>query len=260
MSILVTNDDGVNSPTMWSLVGELNRISPVTVVAPAREQSAIGTAVSLRSVVKVEKVEPQLPGIPTYAVYGTPADSVILGLGRLATGVELVVSGINQGTNLGEDVYISGTVGAALQAYTRGFPAMAVSAAYSDLSRYDAAARVAAILARQVLANLPLSDIFINVNLPDLPFEQIKGAKVTRLAHESHVNTVEEHGLKDHYRLVRYSMARGSEGSDIWALEQGFISITPLYTRRFNKSLLPVLHRLSDHLVQEMKSPRASLK
>ena len=129
MSILVTNDDGVKAGGLWALAGELQKVAEVVVVAPSREQSAIGTAVTLRQPLSVEKVAPAIAGIETYAVDGTPSDSVILALGRLVKSkVDLVVSGINQGTNLGEDVHISGTVSAALQAYLRGFPVLAVSA------------------------------------------------------------------------------------------------------------------------------------
>ncbi len=256
MSILVTNDDGISSAGMWTMVGELSKLSRVTVVAPSKEQSAIGTAVSLRQAVRVQRVASLLPGVETYSVDGTPSDAVILGLGKLVQDtVRLVVSGINQGTNLGEDVHISGTVGAALQAYLRGFPAVAVSAACTKSQHLETAARVAGIVAERILSDLVLTDVFLNVNLPDLAGSEIKGARVTRLASESHINTIEDggNGQKDWYRLVRHSLARGTDGTDVHALEQGNISITPLYTRRFNKASLPLLNGLCDHLLRELR-------
>ena len=112
MKILVTNDDGIYSDALWALVKELTDIAQVLVVAPDREQSAIGTAVTLRQVLRVKKIEPLVPEVETYSVEGTPSDSVILALGKLAKGeLDMVISGINLGLNLGEDVHISGTVG-----------------------------------------------------------------------------------------------------------------------------------------------------
>ncbi|MDO8569031.1 MAG: 5'/3'-nucleotidase SurE [Dehalococcoidales bacterium] len=251
---MVTNDDGVNARGLWALVSELKRLGEVAVVAPSQEQSAIGTAVSLRRTVRAQKVEPLLPDVETYAVDGTPSDSVILGLGKLVKSkVSLVVSGINQGTNLGEDVHISGTVGAALQAYLRGFPAMAISAAYEDKQRLDIAAKVAGILARKLSAS-PLNGIFLNVNLPDLPISEIRGARITRLTAESHINTVEEDGQKDYYRMIRHNLASsGDSEADVCALAEGNISITPLYTKKFDKSALFILGNYCRDLLSELK-------
>jgi len=128
MRILVSNDDGVYSDGIWILAQELSQIAEVVMVAPDREQSAVGTATTLRKPLRVQKISPLYPGIEAYSVEGTPSDSVIVGLGALVKGkIDLVISGINQGSNLGEDVLISGTVGAAMAAYLRDFPAMAVS-------------------------------------------------------------------------------------------------------------------------------------
>ena len=116
MKILVTNDDGIFAPGLWTLVKELRNIAQVVVVAPDRQQSAIGTAVTLHQPLRIQKIRPAVPEVETYSVEGTPADSVILALGKLAKNkVDTVISGINQGPNLGNDVLISGTVGAALQ-------------------------------------------------------------------------------------------------------------------------------------------------
>ena len=114
MRILVSNDDGVYADGIWTLARELSRIAEVVIVAPDREQSAVGTAVSLRKPLRVQKLVSLIPPIQAFSVEGTPSDSVIVGLGKLVSEkVDMVVSGINQGTNLGEDVLISGTVGAA---------------------------------------------------------------------------------------------------------------------------------------------------
>ena len=193
MKILVTNDDGIFADELWVLVRALKEIARVVVVAPDREQSAIGTAVTLSRPLRVQKVRPLIPGVTAYSVEGTPADSVILALEKLVSGkVDLVISGINQGLNMGNDVLISGTVGAALQGYLRGFPTLAVSVSLRDNPSPNEAARVAAWLAAKIHAANISSGIFLNVNLPDLPLSEVKGVKVTRPASESHIDTVEE--------------------------------------------------------------------
>ena len=114
MKILVTNDDGIKAEGLWTLVKELQKFARITVVAPDGERSAIGTAVTLFQPLHVEEVDAPLAGVTTYAVDGSPSDCVILALGKLIKdGVVMVVSGVNPNLNLGEDVYISGTVGAA---------------------------------------------------------------------------------------------------------------------------------------------------
>ena len=130
MKILVTNDDGIHAEGLWMLVRELKKIGSVTVVAPDGERSAIGTAVTLFEPLHASEVCAPEEGVTAYAIDGSPSDCVILALGKLITDkVDTVVSGINPSLNLGEDVYISGTVGAAMQGYFRGLPALAVSAA-----------------------------------------------------------------------------------------------------------------------------------
>ena len=257
MKILVTNDDGILSEGLWILVRELKNIARVIVVAPDREQSGIGTAVTLRQVLRVHKVRPSVPEIETYAVDGTPSDSVILALAKLVQHqVDLVISGVNRGLNLGEDVHISGTVGAAMQGYLRGFPALAISAPWGNEQHLETAARVAALLAKKIAADSALGKIFLNVNLPDVPLAKIKGVKITRLASGSHINTVEEgdHGRSKYYWLMR-ERANGAveNDTDIGAIEQGNISITPLWPNRSDKSLLPALNNLCSGLHQELQ-------
>ena len=149
MRILLTNDDGIYAEGLWALVRVLKDLAQVIVVAPDREQSAIGTAVTLFQALKVHKTSPLVPDIETYSVEGTPSDCVILALSKLVKDrIDVVVSGINQGANLGDDVLISGTVSAALQGYLRGLPAIAVSVAGKDGLNMDNAAKLATLLAK----------------------------------------------------------------------------------------------------------------
>ena len=162
MIILVTNDDGILADGLWALVVELKKIGPVVVVAPAEERSGVGTAVTLRQPLRVQSVTPLIPEVEAYSVDGTPADSVILALGKLATNrIDLVVSGINNGPNLGEDVFISGTVGAALQGYLHGLPALAVSMDAVNSPYLEGVAKLAACWPRR-LTSMPCPGILFS--------------------------------------------------------------------------------------------------
>jgi 5'-nucleotidase len=239
MRILVTNDDGIFADGLWTLVGELKSIADIVVVAPDREMSAIGTAVSLHQPVRAKKVMPLIVGVETYAVEGTPADSVILALGKLVKDrVDLVISGINRGANLGDDVLISGTVGAALQASLHGLPAFAFSLALGDNLNFGDAAKFAALLAKKFGSGALPANICLNVNLPNLPREKISGVRITHPATKSHTDTVEERydNGRQYYWFVRQRVNKPiDERTDIWAIDQGNISISPLLTREISK-------------------------
>jgi 5'-nucleotidase len=255
MKILVTNDDGIEAASLWRLVEELSQTARVTVAAPDRERSAIGTAVTLFQPLHAEPYPSPIEGVAAYAIDGSPSDCVILALGKLAEdGIDLVISGINPNLNLGEDVHISGTVGGALQGYFRGLPAIAISAPPDSRPGLDSAARVAARLA-QKLAGHAGARVFLNVNVPDLPLDKINGARITRLARYSHINTVEEDhrdGQK-HFWLVRERITGAAdEDTDIQAIEQGYISMTALYTSLLDKPPQRLLKKLSVELTMEM--------
>jgi len=257
MKILVTNDDGIFADGLRILVEELSKIAEVVVVAPDREQSVIGTAVSLRRPLRVNIVQPIVPEVETYSVEGTPADSVILALGKLAKDrIDLVVSGINQGPNLGDDVLISGTVSAALQGYLYGLPALAISVVSGDNHSLSNAAKVAALLAKRIDSKALPTNIFLNVNLPNLPLVKIRGVRVTQLASQSHSFTVEE-GYDDkqaYYRLIRQQINNDTDrNTDVWAIEQGNISITPLHLHWLNKPSPAITDSLFSDLLEELQ-------
>ncbi|MFQ5996900.1 MAG: 5'/3'-nucleotidase SurE [Dehalococcoidales bacterium] len=258
MKILVTNDDGIFAEGLWTLVRELSNIAQVTVVAPDREQSAVGTAVTLWQPLRVRKVNPMVPEVETYAVEGTPSDSVMLALGNLVKDkVDLVISGINQGLNLGDDVHISGTVGAALQGYLHGFPSLAISTARGNSLYLDNAAKLAVLLAPKIISSSLPSNLFLNINLPDLPLAEIGRIQITRLANESHINTVEEghDGKRKYYWLVRQKQNKNTDKkTDIWAIEHGNISITPLSPNLPGKLSASILDNLCSDLFHELKS------
>jgi len=257
MKILVTNDDGVHADGLWTLVRELKKIGDVAVVAPDGERSAIGTAVSLFRPLHVQEYASPFSDVPTFQVDGTPSDCIILGHGKLVPEVNVVVCGINPGPNYGEDVFISGTVGAAMQGYTRGLSALSVSSTSFKFSQpsVDAGARVAAALVQRIAAE-DFPRIFFNLNVPDLPLEEIAALKLTRLARSSHINTVTEEteGSVKQYRLVRERLVgTDAEGTDIQAVLRGHISLTPLYTSFLDKPSQRLLKKLTADLLNELK-------
>ena len=257
MKILVTNDDGIFAQGLWALVKELNSIAQVVVVAPDREQSAIGTAVTLRQPLRIQKVNPVVPEVEAYSVSGTPSDCVLLALTKLAKdGIDLVISGINHGANLGDNLLISGTVGAAIQGYMHGLPAFAISVDSINGLHLDSAARLAGLLARKIDSNALPTNIFLNINLPSLPAAEIKGVQITQLADESYTDTVDEghDGIEAYYWLIRQKANKiTSKNTDIWAIEQGNISITPLHTKLSQEPVPFTSDSLCSELFQELQ-------
>jgi len=262
--ILVTNDDGIFAPGMWTLARELQEVDKVIIVAPDREQSAIGTAMTLRQPLRVRKAHSVVSGIDAYAIDGTPGDSVLLAVGKLFEGqIDMVVSGINEGLNLGDDVLISGTVGAALQGYLRNLPAMAISVASSDEASLDNTARLGALIARRIKTGELPADVFLNVNVPERPLSGIRGIVPTRPAHKSHLDSVEEgsDGRRSYYWLVRRKVADDApEGTDIRALSQGFISITPLHAVLFSRPAPDMGETFCRSLLSQLKSRKKAAR
>jgi 5'-nucleotidase len=256
MKILVTNDDGITADGLWILVRELTSIAEVVVVAPDREQSASGTAVTLWEPLRTRKVNPPVPGVEAYAVEGTPSDSVLLALGSLMKSeVDVVISGINWGLNLGDDIYISGTVSAALQGYLHGYPALAVSTERDSKTGYQTAASLATILAGKIKDSPLPANLFLNINVPTLPLSEIGRIQITRLANESHINTVTEgnDGKRNYYWLVRQRQSnRQHRETDVWAVDHGHISITPLFSSLPGRTMSTLLNNLCSGLLEKL--------
>lgn len=256
LRILVTNDDGIYAQGLWSLVIALKEVGEVVVVAPDREQSAAGTSVTLHQPLRTREIKPLVRGVKCYSVEGTPADSVILALhGLLSDKIDLVVSGINEGSNLGNDVFISGTVGAALQGYLQGIPSMALSVGALTKIHFDAAARLAVVMARLIKAKALPSEILLNINLPNLPLNQVQGIEVTHLGRRSYRDEIRQghDGKRKYYWIVRAEPEwEPEEGTDIWALVNDKISITPLHSDLTSPSVLSTLKELTSAISQDL--------
>ena len=237
MKILITNDDGVESPGLWAAVDALKGVADIFVVAPDREQSGVGTALTLHIPIRAKEVTPLVEAgqgtIKAYAVEGTPGDSCVLGLEKLVGQVDLVVSGINQGSNVGEDVLISGTVGAAIQGHVRGYPSIAISVAAVRNPRFDVAAAFLESLGRRLADGVELPTSLLNVNVPNEPMDRIKGVQTTRLGRRSYGETVKDgnDGRRDYYWLSRNKALNHEQGEDTDSkvLRQNYITITPLF-------------------------------
>ncbi|CAI8028198.1 5'-nucleotidase SurE [Geodia barretti] len=229
MKILLTNDDGIHASGIWAAARTLAEVGEVAVVAPDREQSGVGASMTLHSPLFVHSV----PAEHAWAVQGTPADACILALENLVTPKpDLVVSGINRGSNLGWDVIVSGTVGAAVQGWVRGYPTIAISVGSVQAPRYQLAAQVVAHLARR-LADAPEVSpaYFLNVNVPNEPADQIAGVKVTRLggrAYGESVRSEESFGHRRYWISRNRPVLAGGDGTDIDASKSKYIGITPM--------------------------------
>jgi 5'-nucleotidase len=203
-------------------------------------------------------IKPPVDGVDAYSVEGTPADSVILALRLvLKEGVDLVVSGINEGPNLGDDVYVSGTVSAALQGFFYGIPALAFSiAAFGDL-HFDVAAKLARLMVGETVDKGSPGRILLNVNLPNLPQDKLEGIEITRLGERKYVDRIEpgHDGKRQYHWIMRGKPEwKSASGTDVWALEKNKISVTPLFgntdgsSRELLKKLAPQLfHKLQEN-------------
>jgi len=250
LNILVTNDDGINSPGLWALADALQHIGKVLVVAPEKQQSGTGTGVSFNSDgVSINNVSFPVEGIQAYAVGGTPSDCVILGLRYITKEhIDLIASGINLGPNLGHDIPYSGTVMATLGGYFRKIPSMAVSLATHDKNespRYDVAAQFAADVAKTIKSGEIDTSAIININVPNLPAEAIKGVKATRTADFGYVRLSHLSGTE---KKARYeTMTRKLDeiefepGTDAWAIKHGYISVTPVRLDVTHHDLIPAI-------------------
>jgi len=229
MRILLSNDDGYLAPGLRALDQALMAVAETTVVAPDRDRSGASNSLTLEMPIRARKAEHGY-----VRVEGTPTDCVHLAItGLLTEEPDMVVSGINSGPNMGDDVIYSGTVAAATEGRFLGFPAIAVSMARHDPQYYETGARVALELVKRLQAGNPLDDkIILNVNVPDLPYEQLAGVLGTRLGHrhkaEPAVRGSDPRGRAIYWVGPAGAEADAGEGTDFHAVRNDFVSVTPL--------------------------------
>jgi len=248
MLFLLTNDDGIYAKGLSSLYEELYREAECLIVAPEIEQSAVGHAVTIFRPLMVRRATKN-GNFLGYAVYGTPADCVKIGIKELAgKPVDLVISGINRGSNAGINVIYSGTVSAATEAAIMGIPSLAISLDTHKEADFTYAAKFARKMARLILSNPSLRGSAVNINVPCLPSEEIKGVVVVRQGKNNIVETFEKrmYPRENTYYWIsgKYTAVAEEKNSDVAALASGFITITPIQYDLTRYDLLDSLRQI----------------
>lgn len=228
MRILISNDDGYFAPGLAILASHLSQIADVVVVAPERDRSGASNSLTLDRPLKLRRAANGF-----YYVNGTPTDCVHLAVtGMLDHQPDIVVSGINAGANMGDDTIYSGTVAAATEGYLLGIPAIALSLVGKELLHYETAAKVATELVQRFSLQTHKQPWLLNVNVPDVPYDQLQGIVVTRLGKRHKAEPVIK-ALNPHGETVYWVGAAGKaqdagEGTDFHALAAQRVSLTPL--------------------------------
>jgi len=229
MRILISNDDGVMAPGILALASSLASIAEIDVIAPDRNRSGASNSLTLAHPLRVRRLDNGY-----YSVEGTPTDCVHLALtGYIEEPLDMVVSGINDGANLGDDILYSGTVAAAMEGRFLGLPAIAISMVGNNIKHYDTAAEIARQLVVKLQKHSLPSQTILNVNVPDLPLREIKGFEVTRLGSrhraEPMIKATDPRGRSVYWVGPPGAEADAGPGTDFYAVSQARVSITPLH-------------------------------
>ncbi len=252
--VLISNDDGIDAPGILALVLEMKKIASVTVVAPDRQQSAVGHAITMNY---------PLRAIPFrkngeffgYAVDGTPADAVKLGARfLLKEKPDLLISGINHGSNTAINILYSGTVSAATEGTILGIPSIAVSLTTHDQADFSYAAKFAARLAQRVVAEGLPQGTLLNVNVPAVPEDKISGVRVTRQGNSSWEDTFDvrrDPAGREYFWLTGSMAIRDTDPeTDQIAVRENFISVTPIH---YELTDLLLLERMKQWSLGDLK-------
>ncbi|TDY00141.1 5'/3'-nucleotidase SurE [Thiohalophilus thiocyanatoxydans] len=230
MRILLSNDDGYEAPGINVLAQTLQDIAEITIVAPERDRSGASNSLTLEMPIRARRLGDNL-----IRVDGTPTDCVHLAItGLLDHEPDMVISGINAGANMGDDVLYSGTVAAAMEGRFLGLPAIAVSLAGSGhrFTHYDAAAQVTRLFIDRLAADPLPQDTILNINVPDLPFAELSGYQATRLGHRHKAEPVikaEDPRGRDIYWVGPPGAEQDAgPGTDFYAVRNGYVSVTPI--------------------------------
>jgi 5'-nucleotidase len=253
--ILLTNDDGIHSEGLKALRECLLKQHDVYVMAPERERTCAGHAITLHKPLRVKEL-----GDKVFASNGTPVDCVLLGLKiLLSQPPDFIISGINKGPNMGQDINYSGTVAAAKEGAFMGIPSLAVSTNAREDFRFADAAKIIEDIIGMMKGNACLTRTFLNINIPNIPYEKIKDFMVTRLGKRVYNDSIVE---RIDPRGGRYYWIGGNshdfdliEGTDFYAVENGYASITPLNVDEASDSSINILRQCLDR-----KNLKRSLK
>lgn len=233
MKILISNDDGIDAPGINALVQKLKTLGEVTVIAPRTEQSAVGHAITMKIPLRVTEYYKN-GDFFGYAIDGTPADCIKIGIRSIMKcKPDIVISGINQGSNAAINIIYSGTVSAAREAAIMDVPAIAISQTSHDAKDFRYSAKVATELTKLVLKNGLPNGTLLNVNVPDLPEEQIAGVLLTRQGKSKWDDIYEEridpYGKKYYWLTGNLIEADNSLDADHYAVKNNYVSVTPVH-------------------------------
>ncbi|MDD3052374.1 MAG: 5'/3'-nucleotidase SurE [Candidatus Cloacimonetes bacterium] len=242
MKILLTNDDGFDADGIKTLEQSLlEEGHEIVIVAPDSEKSAASHSLTLHQPIRIIQ-----RGVNRYSVTGTPADCIIMAFSViLKDSVDLVISGINQGQNMGEDVVYSGTVAAAVEAMWSDMKAIAISSASYNNPEYNTAAKCLIDLLKRDITSIINKSYVLNVNVPSVPFSEIKGTKITYCGHRKYTDFVTEQsdqkGRKIYWVGGKSIIVDDSPETDYWAVKNNFVSVTPLTPDYTNRKMISSL-------------------
>lgn len=243
ISILITNDDGIRASGLKALAAVLNNVGIVTVIAPEVEQSASSHAITLNKPLRVHEY-----GNSWFSVTGSPADCVIMAIyGIMDRRPDIVVSGINHGPNMGEDIIYSGTVAAAIEGYILGIDSMAISVSSRSCRDFDEASRISAYLVKRMIQKTSERKILLNINIPSQKDNKLQGIKITGLGSRVYNDMIVK---KEDPRGNNYYWIGGGkpgwkdeENTDFHAVKSGFVSVTPITLSMTDYERMPELEK-----------------
>ena len=243
MHLLLSNDDGINASGLSILAESLSRLGKITVVAPNRNRSASSNSLTLERPIRAQEVSKNW-----YSVDGTPTDCVHLAItGLIDDEPNIVVSGINAGANLGDDVIYSGTVAAAMEGRFLGLPSVAISVTSFNPNHLIAAAEVSfELISKLTESELP-NDVIININIPDLSKQDLKGVKVTRLGNrhkaEPVIKSEDPRGKPIYWVGAAGPEQDAGPGTDFYAVNNGYVSVSPMHVDLTHHSAMSSLEK-----------------
>lgn len=251
MRLLLTNDDGVNAKGLSILAKELEKYHEIVIAAPSSQRSACGHSITITEPLIVKQVE--LDGIKSkaYSVNGTPADCVRVAIDKLVEGkIDVVLSGINNGANVGTDVLYSGTVSAAIEASMNKIPSIAVSSYIKNgLDNYEIAAKYALKILSKVEASYMREDVVLNINVPLGSEDEIKGIKVCKVGNRLYDSYFIEEIIENNHKSYSLGAKLNDddyEDTDIYYLKRGYVTLTPLHYDLTNFKILKEVNDLLD--------------
>ncbi|MDD3839245.1 MAG: 5'/3'-nucleotidase SurE [Clostridia bacterium] len=246
MNILITNDDGIYSEGIKYLANTLKDIAKIYVVAPDRERSAIGHAITMHRPIRIQKKDLFISGVNAFSSTGTPADCIKLAIDEfLKIKPDIIISGINIGLNIGTDIIYSGTVAAAIEASVMGVPSIAISVENGIEQNFIYASRTCKKVINGLQAKRIPEEFILNINIPDINRTEIKGTKITQMGirkyKDNYIKRKDPRGTDYYWLAGQLIEEKNNKNTDVSAIKEGYISVTPI---TYNLTDINMFHRL----------------